>query len=128
MIDAALGGLEAYFRAERDSDKRAAAVDAFNARFATPCLTTAQTTRLLALAGTLAGQARREEASFPSNPLAAVGAFLGLLVRPETWIRAGEVIGGGVLLYMGVRSLLSALGAPVSLPSPAAAVKAVTPA
>lgn len=123
MIDNALVQLERYFKAEKDSDKRGAAVDSFNAKYLTACLTTAQATRLLALTGTLSAQARKEEASFPSNPLEAVGAFLGLLVRPETWVRVAEVGGGAVLVYLGLRSVLRALDGPnlPALPTPGAA-------
>jgi hypothetical protein len=129
-IDTALRGLELLFRNEKDSDKRGAAIDGFNARFPTACLSTAQATRLLALSSTLAGQARKEEASFPSNPLAAVGAFLGLLVQPQTWIRVAEVGGGAILVYMGLKVVLRELGGPTlpSLPSPAGVAGKVSPA
>jgi hypothetical protein len=37
--------------------------------------------------------------------LAAVGNFFTLLVSVQFWIRVGEVIGGAILLYMGLKNL-----------------------
>jgi hypothetical protein len=40
-------------------------------------------------------------------PLASVGDFFHRLSEKQTWIRVGEVVGGGILLFIGVRALAS---------------------
>jgi hypothetical protein len=40
-------------------------------------------------------------------PLASVGDFFHRLTESQTWIRVGEVIGGGIVLYVGLRALAS---------------------
>lgn len=125
-INAAISRLEVAFRNEPDSDKRGALIDAFNATYPTACLTPAMTLRLLPLTRTLRVQSAAELASFPSNPLAAIAQVLGLLTKPATWIRAGELIGGGVLVYMGLRTVLRELGGP-ALPTVAAAAARLKP-
>jgi len=46
----------------------------------------------------------------------SVPEFLGKLTDPVTWIRVAEVLGGAVLVYMGLRTVLAELGGP-RLPS-----------
>lgn len=40
-------------------------------------------------------------------PLASVGDFFHRLTESQTWIRVGEVIGGGIVVYVGLRALAS---------------------
>jgi hypothetical protein len=45
-----------------------------------------------------------------SNPLGgiqAIGDFFNRLTQPNTWIRVGEVLGGLLLVYMGLRASFS---------------------
>jgi len=52
---------------------------------------------------------------FPENPLAAIGKFLAVLLKAETWVRVGLFIGGILLVLMGLQQLAKVLG--VKLPS-----------
>jgi hypothetical protein len=68
----------------------------------------AQVARLHKLTATQGEQAHSEEASFNAGILGALGdvsAFLALLTKPETFIRAGELIGGAVLIVIGLKTL-----------------------
>lgn len=47
-----------------------------------------------------------------SNPLEDVGNFFRALTQSSTWVRVGEVLAGGILLYAGVRAL--AQGSPIA--------------
>lgn len=52
--------------------------------------------------------------------------FLALITQAQTWVRVGEVIGGGILLYLGLRYLGNELGFNVPslpIPTPARLVK-----
>ncbi len=128
VINAAVGRLEVAFHAEPDSDKRATLIDTFinTPGFYDACLSPTQAARVFVLTTQLQGQAKKELASFPSNPLVAIAQVLELLVKPSTWVRAGEVIGGGVLVYMGLRTVLRELGGP-ALPTVAAAAARLRP-
>lgn len=64
VINAYLGYLEVSYALATDSDARARLIDQFNLKVPTPCMTTTQATRLLALTSTLQGQAKTEAASF----------------------------------------------------------------
>lgn len=46
------------------------------------------------------------------NPLEALGSFFSLLTSGETWLRIGEVLGGVILLFLGLKGLTG-----VELPS-----------
>jgi len=53
------------------------------------------------------------------NPLGwaeALAKFLSLLMKAETWIRAGEFIGGAILILLGLRQLGAVLGVSIPLP------------
>jgi threonine/homoserine/homoserine lactone efflux protein len=39
--------------------------------------------------------------------VAAIGDFFNRLTQPNTWIRVGEVIGGLLLVYVGLRATTS---------------------
>jgi hypothetical protein len=55
----------------------------------------------------------------PENPvpalsgLNAIGDFFARLTEASTWIRVGEVVAGGLLLYVGVKALVTPAGANV---------------
>ena len=66
-------------------------------------------------------------------PLASVGDFFHRLTESQTWIRVGEVVGGGIILFIGVRAMAqgsSAVGSgarkAVTKPVSRTAKKAVT--
>lgn len=42
----------------------------------------------------------------PLTGLAAIGDFFQRLTQPSTWIRVGEFVGGGLLLYIGGTALV----------------------
>lgn len=44
------------------------------------------------------------------NPLGAVGAFVGTLLRAETWVRVAEVLGGTALILFALFRLANKLG------------------
>jgi hypothetical protein len=48
----------------------------------------------------------------PLDPLQAIGDFFHRLTEEQTWIRVGEAVAGGVLLFIGVKAL--AQGTPAS--------------
>jgi hypothetical protein len=65
------------------------------------------------------------------NPLSgvnAIGDFFQRLTQPATWTRVGEVLLGGILVYVGVRALAHGAGSspaarPVTKPAKATAAK-----
>lgn len=49
----------------------------------------------------------------PGNPLsgiAAIGDFFNRLTQAQTWIRVGEVAAGGLLLYLGLKAVVTPAG------------------
>lgn len=78
-----------------------------------------------------------QQAGIPSapdlpNPLSginAVGDFFQRLTQPATWTRVGEVLLGGILVYVGVRALAHGSGSsPATKPVTKPAKKVVTKA
>lgn len=122
MVEANLVSLEAIFALVKDSDSRGSAIDAFNRAVRTPCLTSEQARRLLVLAGTARAQAHKEEDSFKVG----IAGLIGLLTSVSTWVRVAEAVGGAALVYMGTRSLITALGSPVTLPTAGQVARVVT--
>lgn len=52
----------------------------------------------------------------PGNPLSginAIGDFFNRLTQAQTWIRVGEVVAGGLLLYLGLKAVVTPAGANV---------------
>ncbi len=51
------------------------------------------------------------------NPLDTIGSLISLLTSGETWLRLGEIVAGGILLLLGLKSLTGA-EFPTAVPVP----------
>jgi hypothetical protein len=65
------------------------------------------------------------------TPLAAIGDFFHRLTEQQTWVRVGEVVAGGIVLFIAVKALVHQSGAakatrPVTKPVTRTAKKAIT--
>lgn len=107
-VAAALSLLERQYREDTDSDHRQGFLAAFYRKVPTACMTKAQAERVQAIASGSNVQAVREAESFEHG----LGKLIGALLEAETYIRAAEIIGGAVLVYMGVRTITAELGGP----------------
>jgi hypothetical protein len=58
-------------------------------------------------AGPAVGQGIANKAVSQLGGLAAIGDFFNRLTQSNTWLRVGEVAGGGLLAYLGIKSVMS---------------------